>query len=290
MGRSRAAKTEVMVADCYAILKEIQPASVRAVCYQLFVLNHIPDMSRDSTTRISRILVGARERGEIPWSWIVDEHRNAERVAIWDDPEEFAEGVLSSYRRDRWLYQPRQIEVWSEKGTVRGTLRPVLEQYGITLRVMHGFSSATVVHAVAEESKWLDAPLLVFYVGDYDPSGLHMSQEDLPRRLKEYGGNVEIRRLALTIGDVGTLPSFPAADKKKDPRHRWFAERYGNRCWELDAMSPAILRQKVARAIYDEIDTDEWDRIDELEAVERESLVEVMTGWKNTVPEEEETF
>ena len=35
--------------------------------------------------------------------------------------------------------------VWSEKGTVRGVLQPVLDDYAVGFRVMHGFSSATTV-------------------------------------------------------------------------------------------------------------------------------------------------
>jgi hypothetical protein len=43
---------------------------------------------------------------------------------------------------------------------------------------MHGFSSATVVHDIADDR---DArPLTALYVGDWDPSGLYMSVLDLP--------------------------------------------------------------------------------------------------------------
>jgi hypothetical protein len=95
---------------------------------------------------------------------------------------------------------------------VRGTLAPVLDEFGITFRVMHGYSSATVVNQVAEETRDLENPLLVLYAGDWDCSGLHMSEEDLPKRLAKYGGSVEIQRVALNQGDVANrdLPSFDA--------------------------------------------------------------------------------
>jgi phage terminase large subunit-like protein len=61
--------------------------------------------------------------------------------------------VKRAYRRDRWSDQPEWIEVWSEKGTIRGgTLRPVLEEYGLTFRVMHGYGSSTALHQAAIES------------------------------------------------------------------------------------------------------------------------------------------
>jgi hypothetical protein len=56
----------------------------------------------------------------------------------------------------------------------------------------------------------------VIYIGDYDPSGLFMSEVDLPARLIKYDGiHVRIRRVALDISKVMELPSFPATDSGK---------------------------------------------------------------------------
>ena len=64
----------------------------------------------------------------------------------------------------------------------------------------------------------------MLYVGDYDPCGMYMSQEDLPNRLAEYDGDhVTLKRIALTREQVRGLPSFPATDKRKDPRYKWFS-------------------------------------------------------------------
>ena len=61
-------------------------------------------------------------------------------------------------------------------------------------------------------------PLIVLYVGDFDPSGMFMSEADLPARLARYGGDhVELRRIALTPAQTRGLPSFPAADKTQGP-------------------------------------------------------------------------
>lgn len=91
-----------------------------------------------------------------------------------------ARGTDQTQRRDRWTDQPDWIEIWSEKGTIRGTLAPVLHNYGVTFRVMHGFASSTAIHQIAEETRRAAKRLTVFYVGDWDPSGMHMSALDLP--------------------------------------------------------------------------------------------------------------
>jgi hypothetical protein len=281
MPRGKARQTIDLIRACLAILEEIQPASVRAVCYQLFVRKLIDSMEKKNTNRVSTQLVWAREQRYLDWDWIVDETREPEYAATWDTPDKLIQDVVKNYRKDRWTLQPQQCQVWSEKGTVRGTLRPVLEEYGVTFQVMHGYSSATVLHQVALESRQLKRPLLVFYCGDWDPSGMHMSEVDIPSRLKEYGANVELQRVALTQGDVlyQGLPSFPLDDKAKDPRCKWFGERYGDRCWELDALSPVLLRQAVADAITSAIDDAAWAEADKIEAVEVDSLNKILTEW-----------
>jgi hypothetical protein len=277
-GRGQSQRSKDIVAASYEILLAIEPATVRAVCYKLFVRQLIPSMAKKETNKISRLLRIAREKGQIDWEWIVDEGREAECVPSWDDPQDYAKAVINSYRRDYWAQQPGRIEVWSEKGTVRGTLAPVLQEYGVTFRVMHGYSSATSVHDVAIATA--DDPLLVLYVGDWDPSGLDMSEVDLPRRLREYGADVDLERVALTEDDAHSgLPEFTAEEKSKDPRYKWFLSNYGHRCWELDALDPNELRERVERAIRAEIDFSAWDRCKAIEKAEHQSLVAVMESW-----------
>ena len=283
-GRGKSRASLELIAAAKAILEEIQPASIRAVCYRLFVAGLIPTMAKNNTNAVGRLLVGAREDGVIPWAWVVDETREAERISAWNNPEEIIRATIQGYRKDYWTAQPERVEVWSEKGTVRGTLAPVLNEYGVTFRVMHGYGSATSLHDIAEVTAENDKPLTVLYVGDWDPSGLHMSEIDLPRRLERYGGSLNIIRVALNAGDVaaGTdLPSFEVETKSKDPRYKWFVDRYGNHCWELDALSPVILRQRVDDEIFDLLDVDTWNRAIEVEAAERESMQSILGTWKS---------
>jgi hypothetical protein len=181
---------------------------------------------------------------------------------------------LRSYRRNFWDHQINQIAVWSEKGTVRGVLAPVLDELAVEFSVKHGFDSATSIHNTAVETRDYDRPLIVLYVGDWDPSGLCMSEKDLPTRLSQYGASVDLKRIALTFDDVyhGNLPSFPADTKTGDTRHRWFVDNYGTECWELDAMPPPVLRERVRNAILSYIDVDAWNHCAHIEAAERESL------------------
>lgn len=281
MGRGKSQRSIDLITAAYSVLSEIQPASVRAVCYKLFAAGGIASMKKRETNRVSVQLTYAREVGFIPWSWIVDETREPERVNAWEDPAAYVDTVSRAYRRDRWVDQPERVEVVSEKGTVRGMLAPVLNEYGVTFRVNHGYGSATSVYQAAQDSLTSDKPLTVFYVGDWDPSGLHMSEVDLPTRLVRYGGQLEIERVALTSADAvsGTLPFFDVETKHLDPRYRWFKSHYGSACFELDALDPNILRYRVEAAIRRRLDKSAWQRAEITERAERESLQSILSAW-----------
>jgi hypothetical protein len=277
-GRGRAKKSLDLIEAMRAAAAAAHPITGRGIGYKLFTAGLIPSVARSEMQRVYRLLKEAREEDIIPWEWIVDETRSLERTSTWTNPAAYARCVARSYRRDFWDQQPVRVEVWSEKGTVRGVLAPVLDEYAVGFRVMHGFSSATSVHDVAEDDDGRD--LIALYVGDYDPSGLFMSEQDLPSRLAEYDGHhVEVRRIALTRTQVSDLPSFPVTDKRKDPRYGWFRANYGDRCWELDAMDPNDLRDCVEQAILELIEPVAWKRCERVNRAEQESLRTILEKW-----------
>lgn len=161
---------------------------------------------------------------------------------------------------------------------MRGVLAPVLDEYAVGFRVLHGFSDATIVYDVAQYDD--GRPLIVLYVGDFDPSGMFMSEVDLPERLDRYGGDhVTLKRIALTVEQTAGLPSFLAAAKRKDPRYKWFVANHGRHCWELDAMDPNDLRDCVEEAISRLIEPVAWQRCEVVNKAERESLKTILEGW-----------
>ena len=270
--RGKSAETMQLIHRAKTILEEIQPAGVRAVCYRLFVNGWLPSMSKNDTDRVSHHLVWAREQGIIPWAWIVDETRPVERAPQWTDISAFMRTVQHAYRLDYWARQGVRLQVWSEKATVGGILRPVLEEYGVSCCYVHGYGSATRLHETAEESLRDARQLVILYVGDWDCSGMHMSEVDLPERLARYGGRVQLVRIALTQADVDGMPRLAFAAKRTDSRYQWFIDRYGTRCWELDAMNPNDLRDRVEEAIMGYIDWDLWERSKLAEAAEQYTL------------------
>ena len=279
-GRGMAQNSLDLIETMRAIAEAAQPITGRGIGYKLFTARLIPSMATSEMAKVYRLLRIAREQGTIPWDWIVDETRSLERVSTWDNPADYARTVARSYRRDFWNQQPHRIQVWSEKGTVRGVLAPVLDGYAVGFLPVHGFSSATTAHDIAEDDD--GRALIVLYVGDFDPSGMYMSEVDLPARFEKYGGtHISLRRIALTRPPVTGLPSFAATDKRRDPRYPWFVRNYGKRCWELDAMDPNDLRDCVENAIFNLIEPVASERCDLINQAEQESLRTILEQWNN---------
>jgi hypothetical protein len=277
-GRGRARRSLDLIEAMHDAAEAAQPITGRGIGYKLFTLGLIPSMARSEMQRVYRLLKEAREQGDLPWEWIVDETREIERVSTWRNPAAYAGCVARSYRRDFWQQQPVRVQVVSEKGTIRGVVGPVLDHYAVGFRVMHGFSSATTAYDISQDDDGRE--LILLYVGDLDPSGMFMSEADLPTRLSEYGGDhITVKRIALTSEHVNGLPSFSVTDKKKDPRYEWFRTNYGDRCWELDAMDPNDLRDCVENAIVELIEPVAWKRCEIINAAEQESLQTILEKW-----------
>src|SRR5262245_54895705 len=124
--------------------------------------------------------------------------------------------------------------VESRFGVRRGQSGACWRQSWINTRLDSKFFTVSArppaVKLAADNSIQDPRPSLVLYVGDWDCSGLHISELDLPNRLERYGGKIELKRIALTFDDLKDLPSFPASDKKKDPRYSWYAKQYKPLC------------------------------------------------------------
>jgi hypothetical protein len=107
-----------------------------------------------------------------------------------------------------------------------------------------------------------------------------VSDCDLPARLDNYGGVLTLQRLALKAQDVtaGTLPTFDA--KETDSRYQWFVGRYGCDAWEVDALSPVVLRARVTEAIEAVIDWETWERCAMTERAEQQSMTQFFGTWQ----------
>jgi hypothetical protein len=159
--------------------------------------------------------------------------------------------------------------------------------------------------------------VVVVHLGDHDPSGIDMTRDitdrlemfvytdwaadrmdeeynadDLTRwEIKEHvcehlGSDVcdghdpiEIRRIALNMGQVLTYNPPPNPAKLTDSRASDYIARYGPDSWELDALDPATLDALIETAITREMDPDRYTERRGVEDGHRAVLTAASRRW-----------
>ncbi len=212
----------------------------------------------------------------IPSNWIVDELRLGERVNVWEDAPAYVEAVEVSYRRDNWQDQPRYVELWGEKATVLGALRPIANAWGLMLRVCRGFGSAGMEDQVGRLFEGIEKDITVFYVGDHDASGV-LIERDMHRRVQTASGaDFEMVRLAIHASDIPQFNLPPQQIKDADVRASAFRREFGADAStvELEALPVTELKRRIVEAVTGLIDFDLWDRQVEIQNVELSCIAE----------------
>jgi hypothetical protein len=215
--------------------------------------------------------------------WIVDEIREAELVSLWDNAEAFMDTVKSAYRRNYWQTQPIHVELWSEKATILGSMRPITQEYGIMLRVCRGFASTGFETKIAEAFEDISKPIVVFYIGDFDPSGICIERDIHQRVQIAAGKHFRMIRLAIHAEDITRYNLPPQPIKATDTRAAAFKARFGNKAAtvELDALPVEVLRARVKEAIKSKIDWELWNRQVIVETAEIECIRDFTDRVKN---------
>ena len=91
------------------------------------------------------------------------------------------------------------------------------------------------------------------------------------------GRSVNWERLAVTVEDFtrDDLIGFPTrrnTSKAWGRRCQDYTDHYGDRCVEVDAITPGEIRQRLRDAIEIHIDQAAWEQLRGIEALEKESI------------------
>jgi hypothetical protein len=196
--------------------------------------------------------------------------RQTIKPSSWSGLGNFAETVRDSYRLDYWSRLPEYVEIIVEKDTIAGKLSTVTREYDVPLHPIRGYSSTSYAWRIAKSWEGIDKPIIVYYLGDHDPSGRDL-ERDVRARLSHYSKR-DFRwvRLGVNPEHFEQHDIIPLEPKKKDSRYRRFVAEWGNRCAEVEAIPATVLREMVHDAIELHIPSDEWERLQQVEQIERE--------------------
>jgi hypothetical protein len=156
-----------------------------------------------------------------------------------------------------------RIEIWVEKDSIRNFIAKLAAKYRLSIQVLRGFASLSMYRKACGRAR-VKGVTLVIYIGDFDPSGLlieEVAEEEMNQKI-----GIRFVRLALTIEQIKHFkpPSRPV--NLKDSRAKEYIEKYGDRCWDVEAIRPRTLYHLIELGLR--------------EAVPREFLAKAETGEK----------
>jgi hypothetical protein len=260
----------------YEVVEQDKPMTVRQVFYRLVSAGVIAKTEPEYKRTVVRLLSDMRRQRDIPFGWIADNTRWMRKPVTYSSAEQALRQTAKFYRRSVWDSQDAYVEIWCEKDALAGVIYAVTEVWDVPLMVTRGYPSLTFLYGAAETIAAVGKPAWIYYLGDYDPSGLDIART-VERGLREFAPDADIRfeRVAVTAEQIEALRLPTRPTKRTDSRSRNF---HGESV-ELDAIPPAQLREMVEGYIGRHVDRDRLDALELAENSERVLLARMASDW-----------
>ena len=233
--------------------------TLRQLYYQLVSRDIIPNKISEYA-KLSGLLTDGRYNGEIDWDAIEDRIRIPKLPNTFEDISSLIDSAISCYQLDRWEGQEYYIELWTEKDALSSVIIPIINKFQVPFIVNRGYSSASAMYKAKERLLEQDKKIIIFYLGDHDPSGLDMDR-DIQERLEEFEVELEVIRIGLTMEQIKGYNPPPNPAKTTDPRSTGYIEKFGEVSWEVDALSPEVLQELITSSILEYLNTKKYEQV-----------------------------
>lgn len=250
------------------------------------------------------IINDARMAGYLDWENLVDRTREeAGGTGSMEDPSEVIDPLY--YWTDKWVGQEYYVEVWVEKEALaeiaeRGAQRLEAKYFccrGYVSQSAQWRAAQRMGNAIRDGKK-----VRVIHLGDHDPSGIDMTRDirerlavfiaqDLERSYSRYQEAWEaeedldedfaVERIALNMDQINRYNPPPNPAKLTDSRGSGYVRQYGDKSWELDALTPRVLVPLIENAITQYVDVDLFNERVRKQREEREILAKVKERWSD---------
>src|SRR5262245_59238593 len=235
--------------------------TLRQLFYQ-FVARALLENLFNEYKRLGAIIRNARDGGLVDWDAIEDRTREVNTHTVWSNPAGIIRAAAHQYREDLWTGQRYRPEVWIEKEALIGVVEGVCTELRVPYFAHRGNNSQTLQYQAGKRfARYLDQGLipLVLHLADHDPNGIDMTRDNI-KRLRLYARtDIEVRRIALNMEQVQRYNPPSNFAKEKDRRFKAYMREFGTReCWELDALSPAVIADLIRSEIEGLINRRVW--------------------------------
>lgn len=242
--RRTEAQVEQLEIQILKAITEDHPQSVRHVYYRMSNprLEEPVEKTDQGYKQIQNRLVLMRRRNIVPYSWITDATRRGYFTDTFSGANDFLRRVKGLYRADLWKQSEFYCEVWCESRSIAGIIQDDCAELAVSLYPAGGFASLSLTFEAAKligcEAR--GKPVVIFYIGDYDPAGVLIDvsiEKELRSHLDKHI-DLTFKRVGITAEQIVQydLPSNPR--KTSDRRSLHIKEAV-----EAEAMPAGIMRK-----------------------------------------------
>ncbi len=252
--------------------------TLRQLYYQ-FVARGLMANEQRNYKSLGKLLSRARLAGLVDWKVLEDRTRALDGLFNeYASPRHFSDKWSQWYTVDLWQGQNSYVEVWVEKEALSGVVARPCKEWRVPYFCCRGYTSQSEQYKAGKRFKRKAAQgktCYMLHLGDHDPSGVDMTRDNDERLDMFSDMGVDVTRLALNMDQVEELKPPPNPNKELDSRTTGYAEKYGDKSWELDALEPQYISDLINGAIEPLVDHDmmearkqyETDGEDELDAI-----------------------
>lgn len=253
------------------LLTDEHPMTLRQLYYRL-VCEGVIHKTEAEYAATAKLTATMRREGTLPYKWIADNTRWMRKPRTYTALSAMLQETVRTYRRNLWSTQPAYVEIWLEKDALAGVIYGVTSEWDVPLQVTRGYPSLSFLHSAGEEIRHQGKPTFLYYLGDHDPSGVHIPVK-VEQEIRQFAPEADIhfKRIAVNKRQIEEFGLVTRPTKKSDSRSKGFK----GESVEVDAIPPAVLRGLVSTAITQHIDQRELERLRETEHAERGTLEEM---------------
>lgn len=294
------ADTQLIIDRSNAICAQYQAQgfdlTLRQLYYQHVARGYLPNKN-ESYDKLGTICTKARMHGMMDWDYLVDRTRNVQSVSHWDSPQDILDAVAGNFAIDKWVAQPNYVEAWVEKEALSGVLARSGRANDVPWFPCRGYTSTREIWVAAQriikQFRSGKQRVIILHLGDHDPSGLQMSEDNenrLYHMIAHHLGSrraikdFEFRRIALTEDQISQYNPPPNPAKESDSRYDWYVDKTGlNQSWELDALDPNVIVDLVNAHVEGERDNTLWLTSKGVEARHKALLKATAENWEDLI-------
>lgn len=258
--------------------------TLRQAYYQLVARGYIPNNER-SYKNIGNLINDGRLAGLIDWHSITDRTRNLRGNSHWNNPASVIASAKYSYLLNKWEGQPNYVEVWVEKDALVDIVGQACYPLDTPFFSCRGYTSQSEMWGAAQrfisQNRHRDNCYII-HLGDHDPSGIDMTR-DIQERLNLFGADVYVKRVALTMEQIGTYNPPPNPAKITDSRCSKYMEEFGDESWELDALEPKVITDLIKEQVTMYRDDEIYQAVCDREEREKEELQLLVDSYDEAV-------